>query len=369
MQQRNGTNVNLKFEAGADAEYNADTNTITLNPDTLETEGGSKLIHEYFGHALASQMTTNQRIKFFEEISKTDAGEFIESQVNERYKDEIEADKTTLREEVISHYLEQMFDSNNSAKALAQARKVFANSSISERILNIFNRSLTKDLKNDKIIKAYAKSLNNFLNNSKRVDVLRVVAKIIDGKELTEQEQELANRFKNVIEVLTKGNDIETSVAYGKDLGITKQEYAEIRKNILSKYNNFLNNNPELTGGVFSSGKYLVLADNNNYDISLKKVVDISDYSRIEIEYLQSLFEKGEMYNVSDFNRLLRRGLEEIRKYKRGNKRNDIQSFEHKQQAKTNSINEDDGQRIDRSLKGLKSKDITQRFVETSTIF
>lgn len=68
---------------------------------------------------------------------------------------------------------------------------------------------------------------------------------------------------------------------------------ATIESNIRSRYNKYMREHLNIVGGVFASGNYIVLIDNDNFDITIKEKFLLNDFSREESKCLRDLFEEG----------------------------------------------------------------------------
>lgn len=200
MQRKYGTEVELRFDESikANGQYDAGTNTITLNPKVLSTKGGKVLAHEYFGHALSTNMSPGARAQFYQQIKTLDPS--LVKQVEDTYK-ELDKSSPKMREEVISHFLERYFDDSNIGKQLDKVNKAFGDMTLKERILQAFDKT-AKQQKGRAIIKEYGRVLREFLRKAGDKTLLKAAAKSVLNERLSESERKAAEQYPSVFDVL-----------------------------------------------------------------------------------------------------------------------------------------------------------------------
>ena len=201
LQGKYGADVKLQFDtlkSNVNAQYDAKTKTITINDSILGKDGGKVLAHEYFGHAVASDLSAGAKIQFYKAITEADPS--LLKRLAKNYP-ELERNSPKFREEAVANFLEEYFSQSNDAKQIAAINKVFGYRGMVDKILTAFDK--TAKTQKGKILREYAKTLKEFVQKSGNDDILKAVVKDKAGLPLTKAESSLKTRFKNVFDVLS----------------------------------------------------------------------------------------------------------------------------------------------------------------------
>ena len=260
MQARYGTDYDVQYlsseeiikqygEQAKGAKGFFVNNKVVLNENTLNTEAGRVLAHEYFAHGLSQKMSAGNVRAIFGDLIKTKEGQTIVEQLKTAKDSEgnlvyPEFKKSTmsdikLQEEVLGHYLERMFTGKNLATQLNNIKKTMTNSKFGrfiDNVLDAFNK--TEKFKSNKLLEEYADTLNNWLkygenSNSLTAKTIRkIVYKQFNDIELNSYEKGIQQKYGKIIDILESqiGEQIvgemsrlETAPAFSKALDIQEQ--------------------------------------------------------------------------------------------------------------------------------------------------
>lgn len=250
MQTQYGTDVKLEFNDSMkeNGSWNEKTNTITINSNILDSKGGSTLVHEYMGHVLSSKLSkANIRTMYNEVLSDTTTKEIIDT-IKTTYP-ELKPSSIEFQEEVVSKYLETIFEDGNLAKQIKTAKKSFKPSLV-EKVLETWNKS---DITKSKTIaREYAKQINTLLKQAGNKTISNVAYKLASKQTLSDKEKVIYNRYTNVINMLKSylaPKETNTRVAYSKaNLTYKSMDTVkDILTNVKSQIESSLDNKYKLT--------------------------------------------------------------------------------------------------------------------------
>ncbi len=355
MNRRFGTDFEYEIEKGeikTDSKGRKltayiDGNKIIINENVIKQKGGSKIAHEYMAHHLLKSLPSEIKSKLFRDVQNT---EWFKNEGGKELADELYGDQTkeVYNEEAFALYMEHVFKGDNVATQIENMRQVFGSKGLFSGLQRILRGA--KKFKSPELIKQYAKTLD-------KVTKAMIKAKIYSR-------EYLSNFIKRVDEL----KQLAEQPAYSKETKIEKQ----LKSNILSRYNDFLRDNPSLTGAVANSGEYLALIDNDNFDINIREIFKLDNLSRAESNYLKSLFELGENYDGRQFTKLLRQGISEIGKYRRNVEGNGVSAYENRGQKYSKEIGDNARQRTNKlsetDSEGRKLTEAQAEFFKDSKI-
>jgi len=249
LQAKYGTDYDIEFtDLGVDNNGNAikgsfDGKTLKLNEKMLNTHAGKVLAHEYFAHGLSKKMGAGNVRAMFNDVVNSNEGKSILEKVKKAYP-ELGTSNSNIRiqEEVLAHYLERVFSGKNVATQLNNIKKSLTENKFNrffDNIIDAFNK--TEKMKSDKVVKEYAKVLNQWLkygdNNKNLVSktLRKIVYKEYTKVELNDFEKSIKEKYSKLVTILESqvgesiAKDVENAtpdvaLAFSKDIDLTLED-------------------------------------------------------------------------------------------------------------------------------------------------
>ena len=261
---------------GAKGFFDPKTNRIVLNDAMLKTHAGKVLAHEYFAHGISKSMTAGNVRVMFNDIIQSELGKSIAEKLrnskNYNFK-HVSNSNLAFQEEVLGHFLEQSFEGKNVATQLNELRKLFGENKLNrfiDNILDAFNK--TEKFKGNKVVKEYAKVLNQWLKygeNHKNLTaraLRKIVYKEYNGVELNAAEKAIKSKYSKIVDIL----ESQTAEKINK-------EYARLQSQLAFSIE-------------IKDGEKVVVIDNTEIVQQLKAAKNTAERTAILKKYLREKF-------------------------------------------------------------------------------
>lgn len=209
LQAKFDTDYQLEFSELPDninAKVNNDTKTIIINSKHTGTLAPA-LVHEYIGHVIGDNISSESRNGIFEKVVETDWFKKNNSKLRKAYQQtqgykklSAEQKSNYWRSEVINNYIQSLFTSNTNSKSTKMINDVFLRNTLLKRFALSFKKNETRAmLKDNVIIKEFSQSIDKLFRLTNK-NVHDVFNKFVHDEKLTESERKVYEKYKAIFD-------------------------------------------------------------------------------------------------------------------------------------------------------------------------
>lgn len=275
----NGNSVN--------AQFNENTNTISLNSSILDNNAYSVLGHELLAHGVLDNILTNSNTRSIVFNLVNNDTEWVNQNKQAILKEYNTTENSEIyKSELVANYLQEKLINNNS---LSDLELLASNRGVFKEFINSA-KLIMENTNSSKLKQQIRKAVRQFGKSNYRVN--SIVLKMLSDKKLNKKEQEyydqnktLFDTFFNIINGgLVQETNGELKISYSKNLNDVVDELIENSEKIETRIESD------------SQGEYVVYQN-----------LDLSNFNRIErgailLDYLKQKFTSDYVFNIADDN-------------------------------------------------------------------
>ena len=279
LKDANGNSVN--------AQFNENTNTISLNSSILDNNAYSVLGHELLAHGVLDNVLTNSNTRSLVFNLVNNDTEWVNKNKQAILKEYNTTENSEVyKSELVANYLQEKLVNNNS---LGDLELLASNKGVFKEFLNSA-KLIIENTNSSKLKQQIRKAVRQFGKSNYRVN--SIVLKMLNDRKLNKKEQEyydqnktLFDTFFNIINGgLVQETNGELKIAYSKNLNDVVDELIENSEKIETRIESD------------SQGEYVVYQN-----------LDLSNFNRIErgailLDYLKQKFTSDYVFNIADDN-------------------------------------------------------------------
>ena len=261
LKDANGNNVN--------AQFNENTNTISLNSSILDNNAYSVLGHELLAHGVLDNILTNSNTRSLVFNLVNNDTEWV-NQNKQAILNEYNTTENSeiYKSELVANYLQEKLINNNS---LSDLELLASNRGVFKEFINSA-KLIMENTNSSKLKQQIRKAVRQFGKSNYRVN--SIVLKMVNDKKLNSKEQEYYDQNKTLIDSyfdiinggLIQETNGELKIAYSKDLSDVVDELIENSDKIETKIESD------------SQGEYVVYQnlDLNKFDVSEQRKIIVN---------------------------------------------------------------------------------------------
>lgn len=279
LKDANGNSVN--------AQFNENTNTISLNSSILDNNAYSVLGHELLAHGVLDNILTNSNTRSLVFNLVNNDTEWVNKNKQAILKEYNTTENSELyKSELVANYLQEKLINNNS---LSDLELLASNKGVFKEFVNSA-KLIMENTNSSKLKQQIRKAVRQFGKSNYRVN--SIVLKMLNDRKLNNKEQEYYNQNKALFDAyfgiindgLVQETNGELKVAYSKNLNDVVDELIENSDKIETRIESD------------SQGEYVVYQN-----------LDLSNFNRIErgailLDYLKQKFTSDYVFNIADDN-------------------------------------------------------------------
>ncbi|MCK9449427.1 MAG: hypothetical protein M0Q41_10685 [Bacteroidales bacterium] len=294
LQTHFGTEISLEFvdmEGDTKASFDSKNNVIKIN-NKYTQQFAPALAHEFIGHLVGDTMDATARQSLVEKIVDTSWYKENGAQLRKAYTNSAEykaleetGRKAYWQSELINNYIEATLDQGSSAKSIKMISDAFIRNTLLNRLLANFSKvNNYKLIQNNAILSEFIKSVNTTLQVTNKA-AYSALQKFIKGETLTELEQKLYEKYKDIFEFV---KEVQAQEVFSKETANSENfvPYEENEAQTVKKI------------------------ANEKEGIIIKNIKTIDDvYKAVEASISESI---GEEFKIKDRKKKVRRLFEEF---------------------------------------------------------
>ena len=257
----NGNSVN--------AQFNENTNTISLNSSILDNNAYSVLGHELLAHGVLDNILTNSNTRSIVFNLVNNDTEWVNQNKQAILKEYNTTENSEIyKSELVANYLQEKLINNNS---LSDLELLASNRGVFKEFINSA-KLIMENTNSSKLKQQIRKAVRQFGKSNYRVN--SIVLKMVNDKKLNSKEQEYYDQNKTLIDSyfdiinggLIQETNGELKIAYSKDLSDVVDELIENSDKIETKIESD------------SQGEYVVYQnlDLNKFDVSEQRKIIVN---------------------------------------------------------------------------------------------
>ena len=284
----NGNSVN--------AQFNENTNTISLNSSILDNNAYSVLGHELLAHGVLDNILTNSNTRSLVFNLVNNDTEWVNQNKQAILKEYNTTENSEIyKSELVANYLQEKLINNNS---LSDLELLASNRGVFKEFINSA-KLIMENTNSSKLKQQIRKAVRQFGKSNYRVN--SIVLKMVNDKKLNSKEQEYYDQNKTLFDAYFGIINSDLQVAYSKDTtNKTKEEISKKAYENLNKYSDYekriLNNNYNETLDTFEELKEYVKDAIDGKDVATNGLLgkinkNLSDKIKVQTGL-----------NVEDFN-------------------------------------------------------------------
>ena len=288
LKDANGNSVN--------AQFNENTNTISLNSSILDNNAYSVLGHELLAHGVLDNILTNSNTRSLVFNLVNNDTEWV-NQNKQAILNEYNTTENSeiYKSELVANYLQEKLINNNS---LSDLELLASNRGVFKEFINSA-KLIMENTNSSRLKQQIRKAVRQFGKSNYRVN--SIVLKMLNDKKLNSKEQEYYDQNKTLFDTYFGIINGDLQVAYSKDTtNKTKEEISKKAYENLNKYSDYekriLNNNYNETLDTFEELKEYVKDAIDGKDVATNGLLgkinkNLSDKIKVQTGL-----------NVEDFN-------------------------------------------------------------------
>ena len=288
LKDANGNSVN--------AQFNENTNTISLNSSILDNDAYSVLGHELLAHGVLDNILTNSNTRSIVFNLVNNDTEWVNQNKQAILKEYNTTENSEIyKSELVANYLQEKLINNNS---LSDLELLASNRGVFKEFINSA-KLIMENTNSSKLKQQIRKAVRQFGKSNYRVN--SIVLKMVNDKKLNSKEQEYYDQNKTLFDAYFGIINSDLQVAYSKDTtNKTKEEISKKAYENLNKYSDYekriLNNNYNETLDTFEELKEYVKDAIDGKDVATNGLLgkinkNLSDKIKVQTGL-----------NVEDFN-------------------------------------------------------------------
>ena len=231
LKDANGNSVN--------AQFNENTNTISLNSSILDNNAYSVLGHELLAHGVLDNILTNSNTRSLVFNLVNNDTEWVNKNKQAILKEYNTTENSELyKSELVANYLQEKLINNNS---LSDLELLASNKGVFKEFLNSA-KLIMENTNSSKLKQQIRKAVRQFGKSNYRVN--SIVLKMLNDRKLNKKEQEYYDQnktlFDTYFDIVNGTNEIQTEAAYSREL--SNEEKESLAEKSFNNINNLTEN-------------------------------------------------------------------------------------------------------------------------------